>query len=143
MQIALDFIRDASPQIVCDEERPEPPRKTYTCGPIVTYNGSKDTEARLVVINSTNMIFGYLSRSGDTVFESASLTEFNFLDLDRFNPPIRRHETREKEDVFCQKLLLLGAKWCDCMRRSHLLTSEKTDLQALVDSDEPEPTMRE
>jgi hypothetical protein len=77
------------------------------------------------------------------VFEAASPADFDFLQLNRIDPPMQRYETPEDEDSFCQKLLLLGAKWWDSVARWTLLTSEDTDIHALDDSDEPLPTLRE
>jgi hypothetical protein len=77
------------------------------------------------------------------VFEAASPADFDFLQLNRIDPPMQRYETPEDEDSFCQKLLLLGAKWWDSVARCTLLTSEDTDIHALDDSDEPLPTLRE
>jgi hypothetical protein len=74
----------------------------------VTYDESKDAKARLVLINSTILIFGYPSRDGITVFDSASPTNFDFLGLDKLDPPMRRHQICEEGDGFRQKLLLLG-----------------------------------
>ncbi|KAH8731838.1 hypothetical protein GQ44DRAFT_603934 [Phaeosphaeriaceae sp. PMI808] len=117
-------------------------RRVYTCGPNVLYDGRKDVKKRLD-FNSTITIYGWPSRGGVIVFEAASPADFDSLQLDRMDPPMHRYRTLEEEDVFCQKLLLLGAKWWDSVRRCILLTSEETDIHALDESDEPEPTLRE
>lgn len=54
-----------------------------------------------------------------------------------------RHESREEEDGFCQKLLLLSAKWWDSNARYSLLNSGEVDIVEFDESDKPLPTMRE
>lgn len=59
------------------------------------------------------------------------------------NPPKSRHNSREEGDAWCQKLLLLGAKWWDSNDRYHLLHDEDQDVNHLGESGEPLPTMKE
>jgi hypothetical protein len=89
------------------------------------------------------MIFGYPSRGGIIILDDASPTDLEFLALDRMDPPLFRHEKSEEEDAFCQRLLLLGAKWWDSTTRYWLLNGEEVDIPALDESGEPEPTKRE
>jgi hypothetical protein len=54
-----------------------------------------------------------------------------------------RYARREEEDEFCQKLLLLGAKWWDSFERYLLLKEDIMDITELDESSEPLPTVRE
>ncbi|KAF2012501.1 hypothetical protein BU24DRAFT_425148 [Aaosphaeria arxii CBS 175.79] len=114
----------------------------YECGPNVIYDSRKDTTRR---INFGNLVsvFGYPSRGGVVILEDTSPADFDFLDLNRADPPMTRHEDPADEDAFCQRLLLLGAKWWDSLARYHLLNGEDVDVHELDESDEPEPTQRE
>ncbi|KAH7371730.1 hypothetical protein BKA66DRAFT_572699 [Pyrenochaeta sp. MPI-SDFR-AT-0127] len=146
MDKVIAYIRGAPSQNTFDCENPSArtaPRDVYLCGPNVVYDGRKDVMKRLELINSAITIYGWPSRGGIIVLEAASPADFDFLHLNRINPPTQRYKTPEEEDIFCQKLLLLGAKWWDTVRRCVLLTSEETDILALDDSDEPLPTLRE
>ncbi|KAF2272645.1 uncharacterized protein EI97DRAFT_436730 [Westerdykella ornata] len=119
------------------------PREVYLCGPNVVYNASKDTTRRISFETPTIMIYGYPSRGGVIILEDASPTDLEFLALDRMDPPMFRHEDAEDEDLFCQRLLLLGPKWWDSLARYWLLNGEEVDRGELDESDEPVPTGRE
>jgi hypothetical protein len=73
----------------------------------------------------------------------ASPADLDFLGLGRIDPPMLRHDDPEAEDTFCQRLLLLGAKWWDSMERGLILSSSEELYVGLDESDEPEPTERE
>lgn len=118
-------------------------RDVYLCGPHVVYDSSKDITRRISFDTSTIMIFGYPSRGGVIMLEDASPADIDFLSLDRMDPPTLRYEDPKEEDAFCQRLLLLGAKWWDSLERYWLLNGEDVDIPALDESDEPEPTKRE
>jgi hypothetical protein len=143
----LGYLRGMPTYGAYDEEaRPtttSSPRKVHVCGPIVTYDSSKYVKKRLDLFNPTITVYAWPSGGGVIVLEHTSPADFDFLGVDRLDPPLQRYETREEEDVFCQMMLLLGAKWWDSMTRFHLLTSESTDMHALCDSDETESTKRE
>ena len=119
------------------------PRDVYVCGPSVVYDSSKDVTRRISFDTPTIIIYSYPSRGGVIMLVDASPTDLDFLALDRTNPPMFRHEDPEEEDAFCQRLLLLGAKWWDSMARYWLLNGEDVNNVDLDDSDEPEPTKRE
>ncbi|KAF2188681.1 hypothetical protein K469DRAFT_660444 [Zopfia rhizophila CBS 207.26] len=91
------------------------PRNVYICSPNVVYDSSKDVTHRISFDTPTIMIYGYPSRGGVIMLEDVSPTDLDFLALDRTDPPMFRHEDPEEEDAFCQRLLLLGAKWWDSM----------------------------
>ena len=86
------------------------PRDTYVCGPNVVYGSSKDFTRRISFGTPTITVYGWPSGGGVIIFGDASPADLDFLDLDGRDPPMLRHESREEEDGFCQKLLLLGAK---------------------------------
>ncbi|KAF1845475.1 uncharacterized protein K460DRAFT_109736 [Cucurbitaria berberidis CBS 394.84] len=119
------------------------PRRIYVCPPNVAYNSSKDVTKRISFDTLTITIYGWPSRGGLITLEDASPADLDFLDLDRRNPGMLRHERREEEDAFCQKLLLLGAKWWDSNARYSLLNSPDVNIVELDESYEPLPTMRE
>lgn len=48
--------------------------------------------------------------------------DYEFLGLDPLNPPPHRDENQDAEDAFCQRLLLLGAKWWDSEERYLFVT---------------------
>jgi hypothetical protein len=104
------------------------------------YDPHKDFTKR-VDFDVTITIYGWPSRGGVIMLENASVVDFNFLRLDRLNPTLLRHRTREEEDTFSELLLLLGAKWWDSVARHWLLNNSDQDIAMLEDS--PLPTMRE
>ena len=62
-------------------------------------------------------LWGWPSRGGVIVLERAMAPDFEFLGLIQTNPPELRDTDQENEDIFCQQLLLLGAKWYDSIER--------------------------
>lgn len=56
-------------------------------------------------------LYAWPSKGGVIVLEHAESIDFEFLELDFLNPPTKRLENQFEEDLFCQRLLLLGAKW--------------------------------
>jgi hypothetical protein len=117
------------------------PRLTIACGPITVYASRKDYKKRIEFDESVT-VYGWPSRGGMISLENASGADFNFLGLDRLNPEMKRHKTREEEDAFCQRLLLLGAKWWDSVARHWLLNNPDQEDTAELDNS-PLPTMRE
>lgn len=146
MDRILSYIRRTPSQSIADCESHSPqtaPRHVIWCGPNLLHDIRQDFTHRIELINSTVTIYGWPSRGGVIVFEAASPADFDFLHLDRLDPPMQRYKTPDEEDSFCQQLLLLGAKWWDSMARYTLLNCEDIDIHALDDSDEPLPTLRE
>ncbi|KAF1961811.1 hypothetical protein CC80DRAFT_488217 [Byssothecium circinans] len=119
------------------------PRDVYICDPTPVYEICKDLTRRIRFETPTVTIYGYPSRGGIIMLEDASPADLEFMALDRMDPIMFRHEDPKDEDAFCQRLLLLGAKWWDSMARFILLNSEDVDRGELDESDEPEPTKRE
>jgi hypothetical protein len=77
------------------------------------------------------------------VLERACPADFDFLGLDRLDPPKKRHATRQEEDDFARRSLLLRGKWWDSPAR-HALFIEPDHLQdEEVMAAQPEPTARE
>lgn len=103
--------------------------------------------------NSVAAIYGWPSRGGVIILERATNVDLTFLGLDVLNPPLKRDYNSDlyaaslKEDSFCQRLLLLGAKWWDSVARYHFVEEVDVGLQpAIEDVDAgrvPEPTLRE
>jgi hypothetical protein len=117
------------------------PRYTITCGPITIYDSCKDFTKR-VEFDETVTVYGWPSHGGMISLENASVADFNFLGLDRLKPEMKRHKTREKENVFCHQLLLLGAKWWDSVARHWLLNNPDQEDTSELDRS-PLPTLKE
>ena len=86
--------------------------------------------------------------------------DFEFLGLSTVEPPCRRNDGSDRsiemgyadgvewqEDKFCQRLLLLGAKWWDCVERFRFVNRLDGGFEpAVADVEEgrvEEPTLRE
>ncbi|KAF2876415.1 hypothetical protein BDV95DRAFT_482506, partial [Massariosphaeria phaeospora] len=115
------------------------------CPPNLVYHPRRDFTRRISWDPLAIRVYGWPSSGGVVILEDASPADFHFLSLDRMQPPMLRHESCEAEDVFCEKLLLLGAKWWDSMARYLLLNfgDGYANIAALEESDEPLPPMRE
>jgi hypothetical protein len=117
-------------------------RPTHLCGPRTVYNSVKDLSKRIDFYEEIT-IFAWPSRGGVIVLERPCPADFDFLGLDRLDPPKKRHATRQEEDNFAQRLLFLGGKWWDSPAR-HALFIEPDHLQdGEVMAAQPEPTARE
>ena len=82
-------------------------------------------------------VLGHPSRGGLIVLERADAIDFDFLGMSRFDPPLARATTPLAEDDFCQRLLLLGAKWFDSESRySHMGGMREGDSRDLRDDEE-------
>ena len=89
---------------------------------------------RTVFTDNDARIYAWPSLGGVIILDGAEAVDFEFLDLDPLDPPLRHHisphtaseEERQKvaenEDVFCQKVLLLGAKWWDSEARYNIVS---------------------
>lgn len=90
---------------------------------------------------------GWPSRGGVIYLNHVTALDFEFLGLDSVNPPMRRDRDQDVEDVFCQRLLLLGAKWFDSQQRCgfvwEVAEDEEPALSAIVNGDQPEPSTME
>ncbi len=94
------------------------------------------------------------SRGGVIVLGEAEAMDFEFLGLDPLYPPTERLQDQALEDGYCERLLLLGAKWWDSYARYYFvkyvreLSESGSGATLLIDDsvrDEshPEPTLRE
>jgi hypothetical protein len=73
------------------------------------------------------------------VLENATPPDFDFLDLDPLDPPLRRNADQAAEDAFCRALLRLGAIWWDSeARRTFVRNLEYGDEEAFnaIDANE-------
>ena len=77
---------------------------------------------RCSILDDTVTVFGYPSRGGLIVLERADAIDFDFLEISRLDPPLTRAAAPAAEDEFCQRLLLLGAKWFDSESRYRFMT---------------------
>ena len=117
-------------------------RPMHLCGPRTIYNSVKNLRKRVDFYEEIT-IFSWPSRGGVIVLERPCPADFDFLDLDRLDPPKKCHATRQEEDEFAQRLLLLGGKWWDSPAR-HALFTEPDHLQDEQEmAAQPEPTARE
>jgi hypothetical protein len=97
-------------------------------------------------INCVNL-YGWPSRGGVIVLENATPPDFDFLELDNLDPPLRRNPDQSAEDEFCQKLLRLGATWWDSEKRRRFLSDLEYgctgDLDTIRKDETLWPTRRE
>ena len=111
---------------------------------------------RIFFINTAVSILGWPSLGGVIILDEATHVDFTFLGLSTTDPPLKRpshstirnyEEAVAKEDKFCQRLLLLGAKWWDSPSRYHLISvyqAEDPNAVAGVEAKSmPERTVRE
>jgi hypothetical protein len=81
------------------------------------------------------------------ILDDAEAIDFEFLRLNPLDPPEKRLEDQSTEDPFCQRLLLLGAKWWDSEARYSVVEHLKAGIAradgAFIVEREPPPTMRE
>lgn len=66
------------------------------------------------------------------MLENATAPDFDYLNLDPLDPPLRRDPDQAAEDAFCQALLRLGATWWDsCKRREFVDKLREYDEEAV------------
>jgi hypothetical protein len=122
----------------------------HVCGPENPY----DPDARVKIDHISISISGWPSRGGVIVLDDPQHIDFDFLGLDPLDPPEHRDQDQEAEDAFCQRLLLLGAKWWDSEERYFYVKGIEQAAYGYVDSsghgdgsfqdvNRPGPTMRE
>ncbi|KAF1983288.1 hypothetical protein K402DRAFT_406976 [Aulographum hederae CBS 113979] len=126
---------------------PSAPRRTGpTCVPRPMPK-HRDRTKRTVIQRLEIYLFAWPSRGGVIILDCAEAVDLEFLGLDTFNPPEKRLDDQAAEDAFCQRLLLLGAKWwCSERRAQFLKAAEEMDpaaIEALGEEREAAPTMRE
>jgi len=118
--------------------------RSPTCQPQMS---RYDSTRRTAMTNVDVCIYAWPSKGGVIIHDHAEAVDLEFLGLDPLDPPTERLPDQNDEDAFCQRLLLLGAKWWDSEARFCLLKSadEMDDraIQALEYGTAPIPTMRE
>ena len=121
------------------------------CGPTYPY----DPTVRTVFTDIDARIYAWLSAGGVKILSPAEAIDFEFLALNPLDPPLTRLDDQSKKDHFCQKLLLLGAKWWDSEARFSIVSAVEAlatgtaagdgkRVEGAFDVDKEEaPTMRE
>ena len=147
-------------------------KKGPSCGPPTS---NTDPTRRIEFTDTNVSIFGWPSRGGVIILNDATHVDFIFLRLSTTNPPRKRrlHSSStsggdatslpsgdasaatgglqgnedDEEDAFCQRLLLLGAKWWDSEKRYQFVDRFGAGMQPFVEDVEEgrveEPTLRE
>ncbi|KAK2600980.1 hypothetical protein N8I77_010468 [Diaporthe amygdali] len=102
---------------------------------------------RIVCLDNHLNIWGWPSRGGIIVLEHVNGLDFEFLGLDPVDPPMQRDPDQDAEDAFCQRLLLLGAKWFDSNQRHGFVAGVAADddlaICALEAGQQPQLSLRE
>lgn len=128
-----------------DQRHQNPPLKNPSQGKHRAHNFR--ISQRTSLKQDSVQLFGWPSRGGLIVLENATPPDFDFLNLDPLDPPLRRDADQIAEDAFCQDLLRLGATWWDSeARRGFVRKLENADEEAFdaLDADETlEPTRLE
>lgn len=128
-----------------DESRSNHPLKSPSLGVYKAHN--LRISHRTSLDGDTVTLTGWPSRGGIVVLENATPPDFDFLQLDALDPPLRRDASQAAEDKFCQGLLHLGATWWDSEKRQQFVRRlEYGDEEAhdAVEADEDlRPTRRE
>jgi hypothetical protein len=130
---------------IYDEREKSPPLISPCLGVHKSHNFriSRRTDFHVATVD----IYGWPSRGGVIELESATPPDFDYLELDHLDPPLRRDPDQSSEDEFCQKLLRLGATWWDSERRRRFVSKlEGGDEEAFEAYDADEslgPTRRE
>lgn len=145
------------------QEDSNPPLRQHVCGMTCPYDPTGAT--RTVFTDTDAQIYAWPSLGGVIILADAEAVDFEFLDLDPLDPSLRRHippctaleEEKQKaimdEDIFCRRVLLLGAKWWDSEARYNIVSEmEQRGVLGLVNrrvddvfvvENHPPPTMRE
>ena len=127
-----------------------PPRSLYTCGPSYPYNPT----LRTIFNDEGAEIRAWPSPGGVIILSPADAIDLDFLSLSPLDPPLHRLPSQSAEDAFCQRLLLLGAKWWDSEARYSVVSAiEAAATGGRVEhrgvdgafslASAPQPTMRE
>ncbi|KAL8725104.1 MAG: hypothetical protein Q9181_006539 [Wetmoreana brouardii] len=122
------------------------PLAIHICGPTYPY----DSSLRTCFTDDNASIYAWPSRGGVIILDDAEAIDFEYLGLNPLDPPLARHDDQSAEDVFCQRLLTLGAKWWDSQARYSIVSQieqgargiERVHTAFKVDK-QPPPTMRE
>lgn len=107
------------------------------------------TTTRAATSPSSIDLWGWPSRGGLIVLRKTTSLDFEFLDLDAadLSTYLHRNPDQDLEDVFCQRLLLLGAKWFDGLDRYAFVCGVEEELdvkiQAIKNGEDHAPTRME
>jgi len=121
------------------------PRETYLCGSMIC---PYDSTIRTSFGEHEVSIYAWPSKGGVIILNKADAIDFEFLGLNPLDPPIERLPDQNAEDEFCQRLLLLGAKWWDSEARYSIIVAIEEGHTRAGDgsfrvADQPRATMRE
>jgi hypothetical protein len=87
-------------------------------------------------------IYGWPSCGGVIIRNQADAIEMQYLDLDRFEPPITRLKDQNDADAFCTRLIDIGRKWWPSEKRSQLIWRELNGMGTDIE-DETDEEVRE
>jgi hypothetical protein len=110
-----------------------------SCVGVYTPNLPDPTRERTLFTDSEIRIYGWPSKGGVIVLEHVGIVDFDSLGLSHLNPTLSRSEDQEVEDTFCQRLLLLGAKWWSSVNRRDLFYAVATDDEFAIERMKKEP----
>ncbi|KAI0155642.1 hypothetical protein BJ166DRAFT_338808 [Pestalotiopsis sp. NC0098] len=112
-----------------------------------SHRPKRQANTRIVIGDDKTYLWAWPSRGGLIVLGNATALDFTFLGLDPVNPPATRNQDQDAEDVFCQQLLRLGAKWFDSVDRYRFVAGvcedEEPQLLALEAEEEADLTLME
>lgn len=142
----MDSARSPPPRSAYDQERRKnPPLRSPCAGRLREYN--LNISRRTKLNDDTTTLYGWPSRGGVIVLENATPPDFDFLQLDPLDPPLRRNPDQAIEDIFCQNLLRLGATWWDSEARQQFIRKleygDDEAHEAVEANDNLAPTRRE
>lgn len=126
------------------------PLSRLRTGPICARPRNNNDPTRRTVFTDTSVaIYAWPSRGGVIILEGTTHVDFGFLNLSTTEPPLKRdrghHEhdgnaddtdavMAKAEDAFCQRLLLLGAKWWDSESMYHFIRRVDAGHQPAVEA---------
>ncbi|KAF2720391.1 hypothetical protein K431DRAFT_226644, partial [Polychaeton citri CBS 116435] len=102
---------------------------------------------RVVWLERSVSLWAWPSRGGIIALDRATALDFDFLGLDTLDPQLSRDQDQDMEARFCQRLLLLGAKWFDGRDRYGFVADFADDqepaIQTVQNGSHPAPTKME
>jgi len=127
-----------------------PQRRVMMCPPSRLRSSPYEPSHRTIFTNVDVRVYAWPSNGGVIILDHAEAVDLEFLGLDTLNPPNKRLPNQPDEDAFCQRLLLLGAKWWESEDRFRLLVKAMGNepgtyraIQALKEEAEPNPSIKE
>jgi hypothetical protein len=112
------------------------------CIGVYTPASPDPTQERIAVTDTEIRIYGWPSKGGVIALEHVEIVDFDFLGLNHLSLMVKRSENQQDEDAFCQRLLLLGAKWWSSLNRRDLFYAVAVDDEFAIKrmKNESEPT---